>query len=130
MPRLDPGCMVMMVRALSQVKDRLLRGLVKVHLWHLVSSQDRHGAFRGRGHFADPTIFMLNLLSRYDHPAATLGILRAVPWILRNQNEDGSWGEEPYKDSATLVVLEALAKVPQYLPLDFVSGTGRQLGSC
>jgi hypothetical protein len=121
MPGLGAGCMVVMVRALSQVKDRLLRGLVEAHLWHLVSSQDRHGAFRGRRYFTDPTIFMLDLLSRYDHPVATLGILRAVPWMLRNQKEDGSWGEEPYKDSATLIVLEALGKVSEYLPPGFVS---------
>jgi len=121
MPGLGPGCRAVMVRALSQVKDRLLRGLVEVHLWHLVSFQDRQGAFRGRGHFTDPTIFMLDLLSRYDHPVAALGILRAVPWMLRNQNEDGSWGEEPYKDSATLVILEALGKISEYLPPGFVS---------
>ena len=36
--------------------------------------------------------------------------------IVDAQNEDGSWGEEPRKDKATLAVLSALACAGEYLP--------------
>jgi hypothetical protein len=131
MPDIGGGCPVVMVRSLSAAKDGVLRRLAEAHLWQFVSWQDsQEGCFRGgRRFFVDPTIFLLDVLSWYDHPIATLGILRAVPWIIRSQNEDGSWGEEPYKESATRVVLETLGKVSEHLSPVFVSGLPRLLDS-
>ena len=37
-------------------------------------------------------------------------IQRALPWIIENQNPDGSWGESD-KDIATLAVLKALLRI-------------------
>lgn len=50
----------------------------------------------------------LNIERRYDHPAAEIGILRSLPWLVRDQNDDGAWGEGGKRDSATRIVLEAL----------------------
>jgi hypothetical protein len=50
-------------------------------------------------------------------------VLRAVPWIVENQNEDGSWGEEPNKDVSTLAILRALESVKAYLPPGLVPST-------
>ena len=50
----------------------------------------------------------LGIITGYDIPIAKVAILRSVPWILENQNEDGSWGEEHERESATLAVVRAL----------------------
>ena len=79
------------------------------------------GHFRGRDKvFEESTIYMLDLLSRFDTPVSTFGILRAIPWIVENQNEDGSWGGDAFKDRSTLAVLSALAAVSEHLPRNFI----------
>jgi hypothetical protein len=42
--------------------------------------------------------------------------MRSIPWIVDEQNVDGSWGEESGKDAATLAVLSALVSVNAHLP--------------
>ena len=54
---------------------------------------------------------MSYMLSGYDTPVARVAIMRSVPWILQNQNEDGSWGAEPDRESATIAVVRALKRV-------------------
>jgi hypothetical protein len=122
MPDMGGGCPVIMVRSLSQVGDNVLRKLAELHLWEFLAWQDPvDGHFRGRDKiFENITIFLLDLLSRYDNPVSKFGILRAIPWIVGNQNEDGSWGGESYKDRGTLAVLSALATVSPYLPKNFI----------
>ena len=53
---------------------------------------------------------MSYMLSGYDTPVARVAIMRSVPWILQNQNEDGSWGAEPDRESATIAVVRALKR--------------------
>ncbi|MBU7004586.1 MAG: hypothetical protein HXS50_03405 [Theionarchaea archaeon] len=121
MPDMGGGCPVIMVRSLSNVRDGVLRKLAEIHLWEFLAWQDPvDGHFRGRDKiFEDPTIFLLDLLSRYDNPLSRFGILRAIPWIVENQNEDGSWGGESYKDRGTLAVLSALDAIAEHLPRNF-----------
>jgi hypothetical protein len=43
--------------------------------------------------------------------AAKLGILLSLPWLIKNQNEDGTWGNDSIKESATLAVIQALKSI-------------------
>ena len=61
----------------------------------------------------------LQIFSSYDHPVAKPVILRAIPWIVNNQNKDGSWGTELVKDTTTYAVLHALVSIGDDLPLGF-----------
>jgi hypothetical protein len=63
----------------------------------------------------------LQLYSNYEHPIAKLALLRALPWIINNQNKDGSWSNEPHKDLATYIVLRSLVSLRDYLPSDFIT---------
>ena len=47
---------------------------------------------------------------------ANVALVRSKLWILDAQNEDGSWGEEPRTDVATLAALRALVSVDDSLP--------------
>ena len=69
---------------------------------------------------AERQIGILQAMARYDHPASKVVVMRALPWIVTNQNEDGSWGDEPRKDVSTLCVLEALFSLGDLLPAGIV----------
>jgi hypothetical protein len=71
--------------------------------------------------FTDLQLVLLQIFSRYNHPVTRLVILRALPWILNNQNKDGSWGKEPYKDVATLAVVHSCVGLGDYLPANFIA---------
>ncbi|MCG3254316.1 MAG: hypothetical protein H7648_10765 [Candidatus Heimdallarchaeota archaeon] len=53
----------------------------------------------------------LKVFSKYKTKAAQLGILLSLPWIIENQNEDGTWGDQSTKESASLAVLHALKNI-------------------
>ena len=107
------NCEWMTTRALSLVRNRDARRVAEAHLWRFAGLQNTPD-----GKFSSPTgerwfsqAGYLQVFSGYDTPVAQVAIFRSVPWILQNQNEDGSWGEEPEKESATLAVIRALRRV-------------------
>jgi len=53
----------------------------------------------------------LKVFSKYDTKAARLGILLSLPWIIENQNKDGTWGDQSIMGSATLAVIGALKNI-------------------
>ena len=59
---------------------------------------------------------MLDMFARCSHPAAQVGIMRNIPWIIDNQNPDGSWGSDQDNDASTLAVVQALLNVRELLP--------------
>jgi len=124
MPDADMGCKLMMIRALSNVKNRTLKKILEIYLWNYAGLQNNEdGSFNTNPErtFADLQFILLQIFSRYDHPVAKLVILRAMPWIINNQNKDGSWGKEPYKDVATLVVVQSCVSLGDYLPTHFIT---------
>jgi hypothetical protein len=119
MPDVGGGCDVIMTRALSLATDPQLRRLAQAHLWEYVGVQRAiDGSFAGYSDktLADPQAFFMQILARYDHPAARVGLWRLLPWIVEHQNEDGSWGKEGFKDVSTLATLEALLSLDTNLP--------------
>jgi hypothetical protein len=56
----------------------------------------------------------LSVFSKYDSTAAKLGILLSLPWLVKNQNEDGTWGDDSVKESATLAVIQALKSIEYF----------------
>ena len=50
---------------------------------------------------------LLDIVSRFDHPAALEQTVKAIPHILRKQRKDGTWGGK-YRDLNTFTVVNAL----------------------
>lgn len=59
---------------------------------------------------------MLQVFSGYDHPASRIAILLSIPWIVKSQNRDGSWGVGERRDATTAAVVTALMRVCEELP--------------
>jgi hypothetical protein len=112
------GCEFITTRAMSRVQDARMRRFAEAHLWRFASRQlAPDGAFAEEGYGTGfDQAGILEALARYDHPASKVVVMRALPWVVEAQNEDGSWGEEPAKDVSTLAVLRALDCVRAYLP--------------
>jgi bifunctional DNA-binding transcriptional regulator/antitoxin component of YhaV-PrlF toxin-antitoxin module len=124
MPSADLGCRIMMIRALSNVKNRILKKITEIYLWNYAGLQNnKDGSFNANPErtFTDLQLVLLQIFARYNHPVARLVILRALSWIINNQNRDGSWGKEPYKDVATLAVARSFVRLGDYLPANFIA---------
>ena len=115
MPDVGGGCPLIMTRALSQVKNKKLRRLAEAKLWKFAGWQHSpDGSFPGKyaeRYFKCPQAAFLSIFAGYDHPVAKTAILKMIPWIVENQNEDGSWGHGSAKDTSTLAVVGALRSV-------------------
>jgi hypothetical protein len=116
MPSHLQGCELMTARALSQIRDEKMRRLAEAHLWRFAGrQQSADGRFTGKypeKYFRLSQAGYLDLFARYDHPVSRIAIMRTIPWIINNQNEDGSWGDtEEDKDTSTLSVITALKRV-------------------
>ena len=113
------GCEFVTTRAMHRVRDARMRRFARAHLWR----------FAGRQHAADgrfgPEKYgtgfdqagILETFARYDHPVVPVAVLRAVPWIVESQNEDGSWGSGASAEATTLAVLSALRAAGDALPV-------------
>ena len=115
MPEVGGGCPLIMTRALSHVKNRRLRRLAEAQLWMVAAGQHSQdtsytGKYAGR-YFRFPQAAFLQIFARYDHPVSRVAVMRMIPWLVKNQNKDGSWGTGPTKDTATLAVVTALKSV-------------------
>jgi len=107
MPRNLHGCGWRIIGALVGTKDEKARRLGEAHLWRLAGRQHSpDGAFVAKGNEK-----YLGFFARHDHPISKVVIFRSLPWIVENQNEDGSWGGRLNKDRGTLAVIEALKRV-------------------
>jgi hypothetical protein len=112
------GCELMTMRALETVRDPVLRRIVIAYLWRIAAIQKDDGRFifhtrSGKyqnNMFHDNQTGFLEFFSRYDYLASHIVIQKTLPWIIENQNPDGSWGESD-KDIATLSVLKALKRI-------------------
>jgi len=115
LPDVGEGCPVMMTRALSHVKDEKLRRLAEARLWLLAQCQHSQDiSYEGKATrklYVDPQAMFLTVFASYPNPVSELQITRMLPWIIANQNEDGSWGEGATKDASTLAVISALRNI-------------------
>lgn len=112
-----------MAKALSLARDREIGKLTDCQVWDFAGllNIDDERITNVSGHrLTDRVVFMLQLFSRSELPVARLVIARLLPWIVRSQNEDGSWGEEPVKDAATLAVVSALNRLIDCFGYDFI----------
>ena len=115
MPTHTQGCEVITTGALSKVTNEKLWRLAESHLWRFVVAlynayNNPYGMDELIKYSLSPYSF-LNLFSKYDTTAARLGILLSLPWIIENQNEDGTWGNPKTKNSATIAVIQALKNI-------------------
>jgi hypothetical protein len=112
------GCEFITTRSLSRVQDPLLRRFAEAHLWRFAGIQrGPDGGFPGERYGTGfGQIGILEAVARYDHPASKVMVMRALPWIVNAQNEDGSWGEGTRRDVTTLAVVNALFSVGDALP--------------
>jgi hypothetical protein len=112
------GCEFITTRALSQVRDERARRYAEAHLWRFAGLQcGPDGAFPAERYGTGfDLIGILEAISRYEHPASRVVVMRALPWIVEAQNEDGSWGEGADADASTLAALRALLSLGDDLP--------------
>jgi hypothetical protein len=115
MPMPQQGCEYITVNSLYRVQDERIQRLVEAHIWRFVALlynalQQQNMAIETE--FYSLTIyFQLKVLAKYDTLPAKLGILLSLPWIIKNQNQDGTWGIPKYRESATLAVIEVLKRI-------------------
>ena len=111
MPDHIQGCEFITTRALAAVQDPQLRRFAEAHLWRFAGIQRPDGLFPKESHGTGFGAYgILGAFARYDHPASSVVIARALPWIVEAQNADGSWGDTA-PDAATLAVVCALDRV-------------------
>jgi hypothetical protein len=122
MPEHTQGCEAITTRALSRVQDARMRRFAEAHLWRFAGKQhgpkgefppERYGSGFSQAGF-------LYLFACYDHPASKIVVIRALPWIVEAQNEDGSWGKVGNKDATTLAVITALLTVQDLAPYGMI----------
>ena len=113
-------CELMTVRAFSRVRDERIRRIAEAHLWRFAGRQQPpgggHEGWDVHRYFHDGQAALLEIFARYDHPVSKVVILRSIPWVIDAQNEDGSWGREPYRDASTVAVVSALVSLGDELP--------------
>ena len=110
------NCEVITVRALSQVKNEMMRRIAEAHLWRFAGRQYGQNGEVPRGDYGFTQAGYLDVFSRYEHGISKVVILRSIPWAIKAQNEDGSWGDTADKDISTLAVIKALVRVKEHLP--------------
>lgn len=74
-------------------------------LKHLAKLQTKTGAWKGL-----PFYHTFHALSRADAPLAKEQLEKALPSVVRRQNEDGSWGRKE-EETASFLVLDALRNI-------------------
>jgi hypothetical protein len=117
MPDHIQGCEFITTRALAYVTDAALRRFAEAHLWRFAGIQRSDGTFpKERYGTGFGQIGILDAVSRHDHPASKVMVLRALPRLLSEQNDDGSWGTGADRDISTLGVVRALASLGDLLP--------------
>jgi hypothetical protein len=118
MPEHTQGCEAITTRSLSHVRDSKARRFAEAHLWRFASRQHAaDGSFPAESYGSGLSqAGFLELFGRYDHPVSKVVVLRALPWIVASQHEDGSWGEGETVDATTLAVIQALLSLKDLIP--------------
>lgn len=119
MPWYVDTCGLISMRAFAGIKDSRLRKRAEAGLGWLVGLQQPDGRIDCPRNFEflhSADVVFLSTLAMFDHPISRVGIMRYAPWIVANQNRDGSWGDEEHKDAATLAMLQTLVAARDYLP--------------
>ena len=115
LPLPQQGCEYITAGALYKIKNDKLSKLVEAHLWRfailLYNSLLQPEIAIEKERYGLTNYFQLQIISKYNSLPAKLAIYFALPWIKKNQNEDGTWGESHLKESATIAVLEALKNI-------------------
>lgn len=115
MPMPQQGCEYITTGALHHVRDEKINGLVGAHLWRfailLNNALKQPEMALELVKYNITNYFQLQVLAKYSSLPAKLGIHIALPWIIQNQNDDGSWGNEKFKESATLAIINALKRI-------------------
>jgi hypothetical protein len=122
MPEHTQGCEAITARSLSHVRDPRARRFAEAHLWRFASRQHApDGSFPAESYGSGLSqAGFLELFSRYDHLVSKVVMLRALPWIIAAQNEDGSWGEAENVDATTLAVVRALLSLGDLAPAEML----------
>jgi hypothetical protein len=116
MPDHIQGCEFVTTRALSRA-DGMAGRFARAHLWRFAGIQRADGSFPPERHGTGFTpAGILETFARFDHPASRVVLLRALPWIVEAQNEDGSWGEQERAEVSTCAILHALVALGDDLP--------------
>lgn len=116
----SPCCLIPM-RAMARARCPRTRRYPEASLWDLVIKQDaRPGRGPGWDRFFCGHAGMLQIFAAFDHLAATIGIMRWIPWIVGAQTPDGSWGDEQRRDAVTYAVVSAVNRVRDRLPDGFI----------
>ena len=114
-------CGLIPIRAMARARDRRIRKFAEANLWELVVKQNgRAGRGPGWDRYYCGYAGLLQVFAAFDHLAATIGIMKWIPWMVEAQNPDGSWGEEAHRDAATFAVVSALHRVRDRLPGAFI----------
>ena len=89
---------------------RHMRRLAEAYLWRFAGRQHSTDGIFGEEKYGTgySQAGVLGIFASYDHAVSKVVIMRSLPWIISNQNKDGSWGDEPNKDVSTLAVISAL----------------------
>ncbi|HUT81018.1 MAG TPA: hypothetical protein VMZ29_07430 [Candidatus Bathyarchaeia archaeon] len=116
MPIQIQGCELISTQALGHAKGDTIRRYAEAHLKRFVvrffnALNYPNGLTELMNNGLSPFI-ILSTFAKYNSVIAKLGIILAIPWLIENQNEDGTWGDKVLsKESATLTVLEALRRI-------------------
>jgi len=114
------GCRVIIVRALSAVKNKSsINKMLEINIWKFAANLNINDEIiqkTSARHLTDEIVIFLQIFSRSNLPVAKLAIARMLQWLVKIQNEDGSWGKEPIKEAITRVVLDALVNLGDRLP--------------
>lgn len=109
LPKHVQPCELITTRAMRIVKDPKMRRLAEASLWRFAARQNSEdGGFDVR---CFSQAGYLTVFAGYEHPASRVAIMRSIPWIVKNQNSDGSWGEGSTKEASTLAVVAGLHNI-------------------
>jgi hypothetical protein len=117
------SCEVLTTFGVSRVSHTGLRRIAEAHLWRfaalLHNGMTGHIDTKGRKtlqeqYFEQVAYQVLRVFADYDHPAARLGTMLAIPWLEGRQHPDGSWGSGEYSEAATLSVVRALCGIASH----------------
>ena len=105
------GCSANVVRGLSLTTSPLMKLVAENILYQVALCQKPEGDFHGLGKENFGSFHFISVFAEWEHPVAHTVILRAIPWLQRSQNPDGTWGKDDKIEQTTIMVVKALRNV-------------------